>query len=188
MLILPLREVCHLGRPIGASCDIPVSRHGRRSMLRHATRKINDKIPVVFIDAAQNETYFMSRWGTSVPICRAQDFMTLSELAERLGIPPRQIRFMIAEGILPPASRTGRSADGYDEAHVEKGLRYLALHRLGMKPGSIKILMAFDDAVPVLQANGVEVRVDPTIPPSDLDVDSVVAAVRAALVAYTGKD
>jgi excisionase family DNA binding protein len=37
--------------------------------------------------------------------------MTLSELAERLGIPPRQIRFMIAEGILPAASRTGRGAD-----------------------------------------------------------------------------
>ena len=97
--------------------------------------------------------------------------MTLSDLAERLGIPPRQIRFMIAEGILPAASRTGRAADAYDEAHVTKGQRYLALHRLGMKPGSIKVLMEFDDAVPILQARGVELRVDPQRPLEDFDID-----------------
>ena len=77
--------------------------------------------------------------------------MTLSELAERLGVPARQIRFLIAEGILPPAAKTGRAADGYDEAHVLLGQRYFALHRMGMKPGSIKVLLAFDQAVPILQ-------------------------------------
>lgn len=113
--------------------------------------------------------------------------MTLPELAERLGIPPRQIRFMIAEGILPPATRTGRSADAYDETHVAKGQRYLALHRMGMKPGSIKVLMAFDDAVPILQGLSVELRVDPQAPPEELDVDAILAAVGAALRAYTKK-
>jgi DNA-binding transcriptional MerR regulator len=113
--------------------------------------------------------------------------MTLAELAERLGIPPRQIRFMIAEGILPPAARTGRSADAYDEAHVTKGQRYLALHRLGMKPGSIKILMSFDDAIPILQGHAVELRVDPQASPEDLNVDAILAAVGAALKLYTNK-
>lgn len=113
--------------------------------------------------------------------------MTLAELADHLGIPPRQIRFMIAEGILPPAARTGRSADAYDETHVTKGQRYLALHRMGMKPGSIKVLMAFDDAVPILQGHAVELRVDPQVPPEELDIEAILAAVGAALRAYTNK-
>ena len=113
--------------------------------------------------------------------------MTLSELVERLGIPPRQIRFMIAEGILPAASRTGRAADAYDEAHVNKGQRYLALHRLGMKPGSIKVLMEFDDAVPILQAHGVELRVDPQRPLEDFDIDAILTAVGVALRIYTNR-
>lgn len=113
--------------------------------------------------------------------------MTLAELADRLGIPPRQIRFMIAEGILPPAARTGRSADAYDETHVTKGQRYLALHRMGMKPGSIKVLMAFDDAVPILQDQGVELRIDPQIAPNDLDIEAILTAVGAALRNYTNR-
>jgi DNA-binding transcriptional MerR regulator len=113
--------------------------------------------------------------------------MTLTELAERLGIPPRQIRFMIAEGILPAASRTGRAADGYEETHVTKGQRYLALHRLGMKPGSIKVLMEFDDAVPILQAQGVELRVDPQRPLEDFDIDAILTAVGVALRTYTNR-
>ncbi|MBC2834032.1 MerR family transcriptional regulator [Paragemmobacter straminiformis] len=114
--------------------------------------------------------------------------MTLNDLAERLGVPARQIRFLIAEGILPPAAKTGRAADGYDETHVLQGQRYLALHRMGMKPGSIKVLMAFDDAVPILQAGGVELRVDPGIAPEAIDIEAVLNAVEAALRAYVAKD
>lgn len=113
--------------------------------------------------------------------------MTLNDLAERLGVPARQIRFLIAEGILPPAAKTGRAADGYDEAHVLKGKRYLALHRMGMKPGSIKVLMAFDDAVPILQAGGVEMRVNPGVSPEAIDIEAVLAAVEATLRAYVAK-
>ena len=114
--------------------------------------------------------------------------MTLAELAERLGVPARQIRFLIAEGILPPAAKTGRAADAYDETHFEKGQRYLALYRMGMKPGSIKVLMAFDDAVPILQAHGVELRVDPGLAPGDIDVDAVLCAVEQALRTYVAKE
>jgi DNA-binding transcriptional MerR regulator len=114
--------------------------------------------------------------------------MTLSELAERLGVPARQIRFLIAEGILPPAAKTGRAADGYDEAHVLLGQRYLALHRMGMKPGSIKVLLAFDQAVPILQTGGVELRVDPGIAPEAIDIEAVLRAVEAALKSYKVKE
>lgn len=110
--------------------------------------------------------------------------MTLTELADRLGIQPRQIRFMIAEGILPPAAKTGRSADAYGEAHVVKGQRYLALYRMGMKPGSIKVLMAFDDAVPILQAHGVELRISPEVSPAEMDIERILGEVEQALKSY----
>jgi DNA-binding transcriptional MerR regulator len=114
--------------------------------------------------------------------------MTLAELADRLGIQPRQIRFMIAEGILPPAAKTGRSADAYEEAHVVKGQRYLALHRMGMKPGSIKVLLAFDDAVPILQEGGVELRINPQVAPQELDVEAILGAVEQALRTYKNEE
>ena len=114
--------------------------------------------------------------------------MTLAELADRLGIQPRQIRFMIAEGILPPAAKTGRSADAYEEAHVVKGQRYLALYRMGMKPGSIKVLMAFDDAVPILQEGGIELRVDPQVVPQELDVEAILGVVEQALRTYKNEE
>ena len=114
--------------------------------------------------------------------------MTLAELADRLGIQPRQIRFMIAEGILSPAAKTGRSADAYEEAHVVKGQRYLALYRMGMKPGSIKVLMAFDDAVPILQEGGIELRIDPQVTPQELDVEAILGAVEQALRTYKNEE
>ena len=114
--------------------------------------------------------------------------MTLAELADRLGIQPRQIRFMIAEGILPPAAKTGRSADAYEEAHVVKGQRYLALYRMGMKPGSIKVLMAFDDAIPILQEQGIELRVDPQVAPQELDIEAILSAVEQALRTYKNEE
>ena len=114
--------------------------------------------------------------------------MTLAELADRLGTQPRQIRFMIAEGILPPAAKTGRSADAYEEAHVVKGQRYLALYRMGMKPGSIKVLMAFDDAVPILQEGGIELRIDPQVTPQELDVEAILGAVEQALRTYKNEE
>lgn len=113
--------------------------------------------------------------------------MTLAELAERIGTAPRQIRFMIAEGILPPANKTGRAADAYSDEHLIKAQKYLALHGMGMKPASIKVLMAFDDAVPIVQAGGVELRVSQDIAPEDIDVDAVVAAIAAALRTYVSK-
>ena len=113
--------------------------------------------------------------------------MTLAELADRIGTAPRQIRFLIAEGILPPANKTGRAADAYDDDHLIKAQRYLALHRMGMKPASIKVLMTFDEAVPIAQFSGVELRVSQDISPEALDVDAIVVEITAALRTYVAK-
>ena len=113
--------------------------------------------------------------------------MTLAELSVRIGTAPRQIRFLIAEGILPPANKTGRTADAYGEDHLIKAQRYLAMHKMGMKPASIKVLMAFDDAVPIVQFGGVEVRVSADIAPGTIDVDAVIREITAALTTYVSK-
>ena len=114
--------------------------------------------------------------------------MTLQELSDLLGVPPRQIRFMIAEGCLPAANGTGRSADAYDKTHLAKGRRYIALHRLGMKPQAIKVLMAFDEAIPIFQAHGLELRVDPSFNAGKIDLEKTVAELTRALRAYLSKE
>ncbi len=44
--------------------------------------------------------------------------MTLNELCEAVGMPARQIRYLIAEGALPSATGTGRGADAYTDEHL----------------------------------------------------------------------
>ena len=110
--------------------------------------------------------------------------MTLAEFAEAAGVPPRQIRYMIAEGCVPAASATGRGADGYDDTHLARARRYIALHGLGMRSAAIKVLLAFDDALPVFQAHGVELRIDPSVDPASIDIETALAGIARALRAY----
>jgi len=107
--------------------------------------------------------------------------MTLAELADALEVPARQIRFLIAEGVMPAALKTGRAADAYGEEHLRTARRYLTLHRLGMKPAAIKVLLAFDEAIPVYQAGGIELRIDPSLDPSKIDLENTLKELRAAL-------
>ncbi len=113
--------------------------------------------------------------------------MTLAELADAIGAPARQIRFMIAEGVLPPAVKTGRSADAYNEEHLVKARRYMMLHGLGMKPAAIKVLMAFDEAIPIYQTNGIELRIDPSVDPASINIDATLKDLGKALREYTKK-
>ena len=57
-----------------------------------------------------------------------------------------------------------------------------------MKPASIKVLMTFDDAVPIIQAEGVELRIDPSRVPETIDVDSALKQIAAALRTYVSKE
>ena len=113
--------------------------------------------------------------------------MTLAELADALDVPARQIRFLIAEGVLPPALKTGRAADAYGDEHLGKARRYLTLHRLGMKPAAIKVLLAFDEAIPVYQGRGVELRLDPALDPARLDIEALLRELGDTLRGLTVK-
>ena len=114
--------------------------------------------------------------------------MTLQELSDALGVPPRQIRFMITEGCLPAAMTTGRAADAYDEEHLAAGRRYIALHKLGMKPAAIKVLMAFGEALPIFQGLGLELRIDPSVDPKTINIDEAIEALSQALHDHLAKE
>jgi hypothetical protein len=114
--------------------------------------------------------------------------MTLAELADTLEVPARQIRFMIAEGIMPAALKTGRAADAYGEEHLRTARRYLTLHRLGMKPAAIKVLFAFDEAIPIYKSGGIELRVDPALDPLQIDLENILKDLGAALESVASKN
>lgn len=92
--------------------------------------------------------------------------MTLAELAQRLGSPPRQIRYLIAEGILPPSGETGRGADGYGDNHVWLGEKFKEMNDIGFSVKAIKLMLDNgiisinrDGGLPIYQSAAVEVRI-----------------------------
>ena len=48
--------------------------------------------------------------------------------------------------------------------------------------------MGFDEAIPILQSRGIEVRVDPLVEPSSIDVKTVLHEISEALQTYVGKE
>jgi DNA-binding transcriptional MerR regulator len=57
--------------------------------------------------------------------------LTLAELSERAGVPPRTIRFYIAQGLLPAPLRSGRGA-AYGKDHLSLLDRIKTLQAKGM--------------------------------------------------------
>lgn len=75
----------------------------------------------------------------------ASEKLRIGQLAERLGLNPRTIRFYEQAGVLPEAER---SAGGYRiySAEDERRLRFIkAAQRLGLTLGEIKEILAFRD-------------------------------------------
>lgn len=88
--------------------------------------------------------------------------MHIRELTERTGIAERQVRYLIAEGFMPPP-RGGRSNADYGEDHVAAISRYARLHELGFPPAAIKLLMQAKEGAPFPVAPGVTLVVDPAL-------------------------
>lgn len=110
--------------------------------------------------------------------------MKFKDLVERLGVPARQVRYMIEEGLIPEAKGTGRAADVWDEIHVERGLRALDLHERGFSLGSVKLLMQGGQAVPIAAYGPITLSVDPSVDPASIEAEAALEAIAAALRAY----
>ena len=92
--------------------------------------------------------------------------MNIRELSELTGTPERQVRYMIAEGFVPPPTG-GRAHADYGEDHVTAIRRYALLRQNGFPPQAIKVLLANGTSVPFPVAPGVVLHVDPQLIGSD---------------------
>ena len=88
--------------------------------------------------------------------------MNMKELIARTGIAERQVRYLIAEGFLPPP-RGGRSNADYGEDQVAGIRRYMRLRDLGFPPAAIKVLLEAKEGAPFVAAPGVTLVIDATL-------------------------
>src|SRR6516225_9602806 len=88
--------------------------------------------------------------------------MRMTELTDRTGIAERQVRYLIAEGFIPPP-RGGRSNADYGEDHLAAIHRYSRLRELGFPPAAIKLLLQAKEGTPFTIAPGITLVVDPAL-------------------------
>ncbi len=107
--------------------------------------------------------------------------MHIRELASLVCLPERQIRYLIAEGFMPPP-RGGRAHADYGEDHLAAARRYTRLRSLGFPPAAIKVLLSAREGVPFPVADGrITVLVSPDLLGSGEDVAQYLDQLRDLL-------
>src|SRR5262249_1463790 len=102
------------------------------------------------------------------------------ELAAHSGVAERQIRYLIAEGFIPPP-RGGRANADYGEDHVAAIDRYMRLRDLGFPPAAIKLLLQAREGAPFPVAPGITLVVDPKLLASGVPVRPIIESARRLL-------
>ena len=106
--------------------------------------------------------------------------MTLRELTKKVGVAPRQVRYMIAEGFVPPPTG-GRARASYGEDHVVAIQRYGRLRELGFTPASIRVLLQAREGAPFPVAPGITLVVEPALVGSGEPVEPLSRRIDALL-------
>lgn len=106
--------------------------------------------------------------------------MNLRELSSLTGCPERQVRYMIAEGFIPPP-RGGRAHADYGDDHVTAIRRYAVLRQQGLPPQAIRVLLASGMTAPFPVAPGVTLHVDPQLLGVAIDIDALEHRIRRIL-------
>jgi MerR family copper efflux transcriptional regulator len=88
--------------------------------------------------------------------------MNMRELTRRTRVTERQVRYLIAEGFIPPP-RGGRATADYGDDHVAAIRRYDRLRELGFPPAAIKLLLQAREGAPFAVAPGITLVVDPNL-------------------------
>ena len=99
--------------------------------------------------------------------------MKLRELSERVGVAPRQVRYLIAEGFVPPPTG-GRAHATYSLEHIAAIKRYMRLKQLGFTPASIRVLLEAREGAPLPVAPGITLVVDPDVLLSAAPVEPLI--------------
>ena len=106
--------------------------------------------------------------------------MNMRELSLLTGQPERQVRYMIAEGFVPPPDG-GRAHADYGDGHVTAIRRYAVLRQQGLPPQAIRVLLASGMTAPFPVAPGVTLHVDPQLLGGAMDCDALVDRIRCIL-------
>jgi MerR family transcriptional regulator, copper efflux regulator len=104
----------------------------------------------------------------------------MSELTDLTGIAERQVRYLIAEGFIPPP-RGGRANADYGEDHVAAIHRYSRLRELGFPPAAIKVLLQAREGAPIPVAPGVTLVVDPDLIGSGTEIGPLLERIAKLL-------
>lgn len=106
--------------------------------------------------------------------------MNLRELTKVVGVAPRQVRYMIAEGFVPPPDGS-RARASYGEKHVEAIQRYMRLRALGFTPASIRVLLEARKGAPFPVAPGITLVVEPALIASGEPVEPLSRRIESLL-------
>lgn len=106
--------------------------------------------------------------------------MKLRELAEMMGIAPRQVRYLIAEEFVPPPSG-GRAHASYGKEHIDAIRRYLRLKELGLSPAAIRVLLESREGAPFPVAPGVTLVIAPELIGSGVAAEPLLARISELL-------
>ena len=106
--------------------------------------------------------------------------MHIKELTAQTGVAERQIRYLIAEGFIPPP-RGGRANANYGEDHVAAIDRYARLRDLGFPPAAIKLLLQAREGAPFPVSPGVTLVVDPKLLASGTPVQPIIESIQILL-------
>lgn len=106
--------------------------------------------------------------------------LKLDELIKVTGTTPRQIRYLIAEGFVPPPTG-GRTYATYSDNHVTAIRRYDRLRGLGFPPAAIRLLLDAREGIPVPIADGLTLVIAPDLIGGGGDVSGMAAKAAAKI-------
>lgn len=104
--------------------------------------------------------------------------LKFDDLVRLSGTTPRQIRYLIAEGFVPPPTG-GRTYATYSDIHVTAIRRYDRLRSLGFPPAAIRLLLEAREGIPVPIADGLTLVVAPDLIGRGGDVAGMAAKAAA---------
>lgn len=100
--------------------------------------------------------------------------LKLDDLVGATGATPRHIRYLIAEGFMPPPTG-GRTHATYSNVHITAIGRYERLRSLGFPPAAIRLLLDAREGIPVPIVNGLTLVIAPDLIFSGGDVTEIAA-------------
>ncbi len=113
--------------------------------------------------------------------------MKFDELVNVTGTTPRQIRYLIAEGFVPPPTG-GKTYATYGQPHITAISRYEKLRSLGFPPAAIRLLLDAREGIPVPVAAGVTLVIAPELIGAGGDVPSIAAKAAQKIKDLLSKD